>query len=86
MPTTTLEAPNHVLASEVTLTDRVHQALATSPYVAGRRVRIEAEEGSVRLHGRVESFFEKQMAQEVVRRLDGVCRVENLLEVAWIIA
>ena len=58
-------------------------ALDASPYVTGGRVRIEAGGGEIRLHGHVSSFFEKQMAQEVVRRVDGVERVENLLQVAW---
>ncbi|MEQ8846314.1 BON domain-containing protein [Botrimarina sp.] len=61
----------------------VHNALQSSPYVAGARVRVEAGEGRVRLHGDVGTFFEKQMAQEVVRRIDGVQQVENLLQVAW---
>lgn len=65
------------------LQEAVTAALASSPYVAGSRVRIEAGSGSVRLHGDVGTYFEKQMAQEVVRRIDGVERVENLLQVAW---
>lgn len=65
------------------LHEAVSAALHSSPYVAGSRVRIEAGDGSVRLHGDVGTFFEKQMAQEVVRRIDGVQRVENLLQVVW---
>ncbi|MEO1497212.1 MAG: BON domain-containing protein [Planctomycetota bacterium] len=66
------------------LANRVHSALTESPYlVAARQLRVEAGEGRVSLHGHVSSFFEKQMAQEVARRLDGVDRVENLLTVAW---
>lgn len=66
------------------LHDAVSSALRSSPYVAGARVRIEAGDGRVRLHGDVGTFFEKQMAQEVVRRIDGVQQVENLLQVVWI--
>ncbi len=84
MPASTLAPPLSKAAPRTTLQDRVHNALISSPYTSGRRVRIEAEEGAVRLHGRVESYFEKQMAQEIVRRLDGVQRIENLIEVAWI--
>ena len=65
------------------LVDRVHSALQSSPYVGLGRLRIEAQEGAIRLQGRVGTFFHKQMAQEIVRRLDGVERVENLLEVSW---
>jgi osmotically-inducible protein OsmY len=66
------------------LFDRIHEALTTSPHVPSRRqVRIEAAEGHVLLQGNVRSFFEKQMAQEAIRRVDGVQRIENRLEVSW---
>lgn len=66
------------------LQQAVSTAIESSPYIAGSRVRIEAGDGRVRLHGDVGTFFEKQMAQEVVRRIDGVEQVENLLQVAWV--
>ena len=65
------------------LSERVASALAENPYSPGIELRVEEAEGSVHLHGRVTTFFEKQMAQEIVLRLDGVERVENLLEVSW---
>lgn len=65
------------------LTDAVSAALQSSPYIGSSNLRIEAGDGHVRIHGDVGTFFEKQMAQEVVRRLDGVERVENLLQVSW---
>jgi osmotically-inducible protein OsmY len=65
------------------LVDQVHGALSRSPYVARGNLRIEAEQGVVRLEGAVKSFFQKQMAQEVVRRLDGVERIVNCLQVTW---
>ena len=46
-------------------------------------LRVEAREGVVRLEGAVRSFFHKQMAQETIRRLDGVERIENCLQVEW---
>lgn len=65
------------------LADQVHGALRRSPYISGGDVRIEAEEGVVRIEGAVRSFFHKQMAQEVIRRLDGVERIVNCLQVTW---
>lgn len=62
---------------------RVSQALSRSPYKLNRAFRVEAAGGAVKLHGQVQTFFEKQMAQEVARRLDGVEQVENLLVVSW---
>lgn len=72
-----------VAAPPSALLDQVHGALRRTPYVWSGDVRIEEEEGVVRLEGAVRSFFHKQMAQEVVRRLDGVERVVNRLQVTW---
>jgi osmotically-inducible protein OsmY len=72
-----------VAATPSALLDQVHGALRNSPYFSSRHVRIEAEEGVVRLEGAVRSFFHKQMAQEAIRRLDGVERVVNCLQVTW---
>jgi osmotically-inducible protein OsmY len=67
------------------LFDRIHCALSTSPHVLSRQVRVEeAAEGRVVLKGNVTSFFEKQMAQEAIRRVDGVQLIDNLLEVTWV--
>jgi osmotically-inducible protein OsmY len=74
MSTATLTAP---------LFERIHEALTTSPYVPNRQVRVETADGRVTLKGNVRSFFQKQMAQEAVRRVDGVERIDNLLEVNW---
>lgn len=65
------------------LADRVHDALESSPHLTPRTMRVETEHGSVRLAGDVGSFFEKQIAQEVVRRVDGVDQVVNQLQVNW---
>jgi osmotically-inducible protein OsmY len=66
------------------LFERIHEALTSNPYVPNRRqVRVEAADGHVVLKGNVRSFFEKQMAQEAIRRVDGVQAIDNLLEVNW---
>jgi osmotically-inducible protein OsmY len=44
---------------------------------------VEAADGQVVLKGNVGSFFQKQMAQEAIRRVDGVERINNMLEVTW---
>jgi osmotically-inducible protein OsmY len=62
---------------------QVQGALSSSPYVNLHSFHVEASGGTVRLHGQVGTFFQKQMAQELVRRLDGVERIENLLQVNW---
>jgi len=66
------------------LFERIHEALNCNPHVPSRKqVHVEADEGRVVLKGNVGSFFEKQMAQEAIRRIDGVQRIDNLLEVNW---
>jgi osmotically-inducible protein OsmY len=61
----------------------VDEALNQSPYFARRGVKVEAQEGQVVLRGTVRSYYHKQMAQEILRRVDGVQRIENQLEVDW---
>ncbi|HCK40883.1 MAG: transport-associated protein [Planctomycetaceae bacterium] len=73
---------------EATLTatplfDQVQIALNNSPYLPSRVVKVEAADGHVRLEGTVSSFYQKQMAQELVRRVDGVEMIENQLQVNW---
>jgi len=63
--------------------EQVQGALHRSPYVSSRQLQIEAKDGRVRLEGTVCSFFQKQMAQELIRRVDGVQRIDNLLQVNW---
>lgn len=48
-----------------------------------RPIGIRAEDGVVVLHGQVQSFYEKQLAQEVVRQLDSVIRIDNQIEVTY---
>lgn len=74
MSTATLSRPLH---------DRVFDALSMSPHVPSHNVRIEAAEGRVVLSGSVSTFFQKQMAQEAIRRIDGVEQIDNLLQVNW---
>jgi osmotically-inducible protein OsmY len=65
------------------LLHRVDSAIKGNPHLNGHQVFCQEESGIVVLHGRVKSFFQKQMAQEALKRLDGVERVINELEVEW---
>ena len=65
------------------LFERIHDALTTNPHVPIQLVRVETEDGRVVLKGKVNSFFQKQMAQEAIRRVDGVQQIENMLQVNW---
>jgi osmotically-inducible protein OsmY len=68
---------------ESTLADRVDQAIQSNPYVNGRTLRFETDGSRVVLHGSVQSYFQKQMAQEAVRKVAGVEQIDNCLEVMW---
>jgi len=55
--------------------------LHSNSYTALRRLRCEVTEGVVIVHGVVPSYYLKQMVQTIVRRLDGIQGVMNLVEV-----
>ena len=63
------------------LADQVLTALQESPYISRRKLRFEAHQGRVTLRGVVGTYFQKQMAQECVRAIDGVDHINNELEV-----
>jgi osmotically-inducible protein OsmY len=69
---------------EIPLDDQVLTALQRNPHVPGRNLRFETESGRVTLRGVVHTYFQKQMAQEAVRHIDGVDEIRNELEVAWV--
>jgi osmotically-inducible protein OsmY len=65
------------------LLDRLGEALSANPHLFGHKLGYEADEGTVVLKGTVHSYFQKQMAQEAIRRVDGVELIDNQLEVNW---
>jgi osmotically-inducible protein OsmY len=52
-----------------------------SPYRALRAITCKAEQGVLVLEGRLSSFFQKQLAQELVANIEGVVQVVNHIEV-----
>jgi osmotically-inducible protein OsmY len=67
--------------SAPTLEQRALGALVANPYFSPRRLRLDTQDGRVVLTGSVGTWYHKQMAQEIVRRVDGVREIENCLEV-----
>jgi osmotically-inducible protein OsmY len=67
--------------SEKSLVHIVLSALEKSPYFVRRRPHVEEKSGHVVIRGTVPTFFLKQMAQETLRRIDGVEQIENQLQV-----
>jgi osmotically-inducible protein OsmY len=68
---------------DMPLDDRVNTALERNPYLARRNLRFETSAGRVTLLGVVNTYFQKQMAQETIRHIDGVDQIDNKLEVCW---
>ena len=67
--------------TDIPLGDKVLTALERNPYFAGRSLFFETAEGRVTLKGVVRSYFQKQMAQEAIRHVDGVDEILNELQV-----
>ena len=66
---------------ESVLFGRVTSALRKNPYLDFSTLSHEINEGRVVLKGTVSSYFEKQMVQESLRPIEGICEIVNELEV-----
>ena len=64
-----------------TIAEVAMERLRDSPYNAMRQISCECKHGILFLRGRLFSFYEKQVAQETVARIDGVTQVVNEVEV-----
>ncbi|HET6882328.1 MAG TPA: BON domain-containing protein [Pirellulales bacterium] len=62
---------------------RVVNYLAERHVPALRYLEVEAHNGTVTLRGRVQSFYEKQLCQAVCRRVAGVVRFVDAIDVAY---
>ena len=70
-----------VTDNQATLANQVKAAIVHNPHLNQRKLHFTTSGGSVRLEGQVESFFEKQMAQEAVRSIAGIESIENAVVV-----
>ncbi|MEX0818515.1 MAG: BON domain-containing protein [Pirellulaceae bacterium] len=66
---------------EASLEERIGFAADDSPYLMGPNISIEPNNRRVVVRGVVSSYYEKQMAQETLLRVDGVEAVDNHLKV-----
>ena len=73
--------PQHYCDEPHDLRELVQSALARSFHFAGRGIRVEFDGEAVVLRGTVRSYYQKQVAQESVRSIEGVRRIRNELEV-----
>lgn len=70
-----------MLAAEPSFAEQIDQAINANPHLARRKLRFETAEGRVVLLGTVGTYYQKQMAQEAVRRIQGVRAIDNRLAV-----
>jgi osmotically-inducible protein OsmY len=70
-----------MLATEEQSAVRLGTAIEQSPHLAVRRLRVATQQDQIVLEGVVGSYYEKQVAQETIRRIDGVRQIDNRLEV-----
>ena len=65
------------------LDQQIEDALFANPHLCRHHVHVRTDLGHVVLQGRVKSFYAKQMAQESLRSIRGVERIDNELQVDW---
>ena len=70
-------------SDSVELDQQVQSALVKQAGVPQKNLRFEDSDGRVTMHGTVHSYYQKQMAQEALRRLEGVQTIDNRIEVSW---
>ena len=63
--------------------EQAQERLRAVLHISYRDVRCEYRHGLLTLRGQVKSYYEKQLAQEAVVRLEGVAQVVNEIEVDW---
>ena len=63
------------------LNHRVRLCLSTATHAVLRGLVVEVNQQTVILSGTVGTFYEKQLAQEIVRHVAGVRQVVNLVQV-----
>ncbi len=60
---------------------RAQTALSTSPIYVLRQLQVEQFDDCLLLSGRVDNYYHKQLAQEVVRAVSGSMKIVNSVNV-----
>lgn len=72
-----------MIALDEQLDGRVQRALRRHPNLTNGQLECETNDGRVTLRGVVTTYYQKQIAQELLRGVEGVREVVNQLEVTW---
>ena len=67
--------------SQPGLQELAERCLRSNPYLALKNVSCDCREGVLVLRGCLPSYYLKQLAQEVVARLEGVQTIDNQIQV-----
>lgn len=67
--------------SDDAIYDSVRRKLASDPLVKGGALEVDVQQGVVTLRGAVEQPKQKSKAEKIARKVDGVKKVINQLEV-----
>ena len=76
-----LAGPAMAVGGDTWITTKAKIALMTEDNVRARDVNVDTENGNVTIHGKVRTEAEKAKAESVVKQIDGVKTVRNLLQV-----
>lgn len=69
---------------QITLQQRVEHAIVHNPHLSSCKIHYLTDDaGKLVIAGQAQTFFAKQMAQEVLRNVEGVESIENGLTVDW---
>ena len=71
----------HSSRTQFDLQTRARSTLARSPYFLSRNLNVELHGEEFVLTGVVGTYYQKQLAQEALRRVEGVLRIRNEIEV-----
>ena len=66
-----------------TITQQMADVVVHHPHLKQRQVHFDNRDGRITIKGSVNSYFEKQLAQEALRNIQGITSIENKLEVEW---
>jgi len=76
-----LAGPALAVGGDTWITTKAKISLLTADGVRARDVNVDTVDGNVTIHGKVRTEAEKAKAESVVKEIDGVKTVRNLLQV-----
>ena len=64
------------------ISDTIKQKLAADPVVKGGAIDVDVKDGSVTLRGKVEEMKQKNKAEKIAKKVEGVKSVANEIQLA----